>query len=123
MNTPAGSTAQKTAKPMAAGVINIAAGSLCLLGVIIAGIGLSVCGPFFLYCPFHFTWLFGFLALFPAALGIVSITGGVFALQRRMWGWALAGSITTICLSNIPGIASIILTVLSRDEFDGKNAG
>jgi hypothetical protein len=121
MSTQMGYSAQKTGKPVAAGIIDIIVGSLCLLAILGFGIGMAVCSSFVDVFPFHFPWLFGILAIFPAAMGVVSITGGVFALQRRMWGWALAGSITTVCLSNILGIISIVLTVLSKNEFNGNH--
>jgi hypothetical protein len=45
------------------------------------------------------------------------IIGGIFALQRRRWGWALAGSIVAI-LGTLPlGVASTIFVAMSRDEF------
>jgi hypothetical protein len=120
MSIQLGSTVQKTAKPVAAGIIDIIAGSLCLLAVLGIGIGAAFCASFLDVIPFP--WLIGILALLPAAVGVISIVGGVFALQRRMWGWALAGSITTICLSNVLGIISIILTVLSKNEFEGNRS-
>jgi len=58
--------------------------------------------------------------------GIVAIIGGVFALKRRRWGLALAGSICAIfavvflpILVNVPfAIAAIVLIVLGRGEFE-----
>jgi hypothetical protein len=119
MSIQMGSMVQKTGKPVAAGIIDIIAGSFCLLAVVGIGIGAAFCASFVDIFPFP--WLIGILALFPAALGIISIAGGIFSLQRREWGWALAGSITTIFLSNILGIVSIVLTVLSKNEFDGNH--
>lgn len=60
------------------------------------------------------------------ATGIVAIVGGVFALKRRRWGLALAGSICAIfsvifvpVLLNLPlAIAAIVLVVLGRGEFE-----
>jgi hypothetical protein len=55
--------------------------------------------------------------VFTLALGAVSIVGGIFALKRRRWGWALAGSICA-CLSFIfCGVPAIIFICLGRDEF------
>ena len=58
--------------------------------------------------------------------GIVAIVGGVFALKRRRWRLALAGSICAIfsvvflpILVNVPlAIAAIVLVVLGRGEFE-----
>jgi hypothetical protein len=58
--------------------------------------------------------------------GIVAIVGGVFALKRKRWRLALAGSICAIfslmfvpVLLNVPlAIAAIVLIVLGRGEFE-----
>ena len=58
--------------------------------------------------------------------GIMAILGGVFALKRRRWKLALAGSICAIfsvifvpILLNLPlAIAAIVLVVLGRAEFE-----
>jgi hypothetical protein len=61
--------------------------------------------------------IFFIAMIFTLALGAVSIVGGIFALKRRRWGWALAGSICA-CLSFIYcGIPAIIFICLGRDEF------
>jgi hypothetical protein len=60
------------------------------------------------------------------ATGIVAIVGGVFALKKRRWRLALAGSICAIfsvifvpVLLNLPlAIAAIVLVVLGRSEFE-----
>jgi hypothetical protein len=60
------------------------------------------------------------------AIGIVAIVGGVFALKRKRWGLALAGSICALfslffipILLNVPlAIAAIVLVVLGKGEFD-----
>jgi len=60
------------------------------------------------------------------AAGIVAIVGGVFALKRRRWRMALAGSICAIfsvvflpILVNVPlAIAATVLVVLGRGEFE-----
>jgi hypothetical protein len=110
-------TVNKTAKPVVAGIISILVGSACVLAVLVIGIAAAAAAPVLFDFPFHLSWLIGILALFPLTLGVISIVGGIFNLQRRMWGWALAGSITTACLSNVLGIVSIILTALSKNEF------
>ncbi len=60
------------------------------------------------------------------ATGIVAIVGGVFALKRKRWRLALAGSICAIfslmfvpVLLNVPlAIAAIVLVVLGKGEFE-----
>ncbi|MCR4394160.1 MAG: hypothetical protein NUV31_07310 [Dehalococcoidales bacterium] len=109
---------QKTARPVIAGVLSIIAGAICLVGVlvfsVIAGIS-TVFGGAFVLMPVLF-FLMGIPAL---ALGVISITGGVYATQRRRWGWALAGSITALIISNVLGIVAIILVAIAREEFTG----
>jgi len=50
-------------------------------------------------------------------IGIISIIGGVYALQRRIWGLALAGSICSCLVFPIFGLPSIIITGLAQEEF------
>ena len=50
-------------------------------------------------------------------IGIISIIGGVYALQRRIWGLALAGAICSCIVFPIFGLPSIIITGLAQEEF------
>ncbi len=108
-----------SAKPVVAGVINIVIGSGALLAfsiiafVLIAG---SLVVPFL-------GLLIPLLGVPFAGLAVVALVGGIFAVQRRMWGWALAGSIATALMSNILGVISIVLVALAKGEFpNGRNA-
>ncbi len=115
------SVMRPTAKPTLAGIFNIIFGAFCALG----GIILAIVALFFIPFSSSFSsdvpFFTGFILLIIAipvlALGAISIVGGVYSLQRRKWGWALAGSITTFVISNPFGIASTILTAVSKDEF------
>lgn len=51
-------------------------------------------------------------------IGIVSIIGGVYALQRRIWIFALAGSVSACIVFPFFGLPSIIITAFARDEFN-----
>ncbi len=126
-------TAQKTWKPIVAGILNIIAGVLSLLGAIGVIIGII----FFVSVgtqPF-LTDMWGDLgdlgiglnfliillvigAIFSAILGILPLLGGIYALQRKKWGLALAGSIVAIFSSTPLGIASTILVAVAKDEFE-----
>lgn len=58
------------------------------------------------------------IAIILGLLGILAIVAGVYALKRKIWGLALAGSIAAIFGSFPLGIAGLVLTVLSRNEFE-----
>ena len=108
---PTGAVA-KTWKPMTAGILTLISGIILL----IAGIAFAVLGD--IIGAFAGMWGLGGIIGGPAiALGIVSIVGGIFALQRRIWGLALAGAICAIPLIFVMGILSIIFLALSKDEF------
>ena len=51
-------------------------------------------------------------------IGIISIIGGVYALQRRIWVFALAGAIGSCIVFPLFGIPSIIITGLAQEEFN-----
>jgi len=44
--------------------------------------------------------------------------GGVFALRRRFWGLALAGSICALSGATVLGILAIVFVVMGRSEFE-----
>jgi hypothetical protein len=57
-------------------------------------------------------------AIYFAITATLALIGGIFALQRKRWGWALAGSIAAILGSWWPlGIAATVFTAISKDEF------
>ncbi len=60
----------------------------------------------------------GAAGVFWIILGIVAIIGGVFALQKKVWGLALVGAICALLWpSSILGILAIIFVALSKSEF------
>ncbi len=122
-------TVKKTWKPITAGILNIISGALgafFVIGLIIAIIAvdtwrflLDVIPPVDL--PFVVP-LVNTILLVLLVLSIIEtvfpIVGGVFALQRKKWGWALAGSIIAI-LGVFPlGVASTIFVAMAKDEFE-----
>ena len=100
-----------TWKPVTAGILSIIAGVVAFL------IGLRV----FRIHEFigrAARWeLWGVMAII---LGAVAITGGIFALRRRIWGMALAGAICALFPPHVAvlGILAIIFVALSKGEFD-----
>ena len=105
----------KSAKPVAAGILSIVAGGGNILGALVLGIGGLIFGSL---SGYFFPVFLGLFLAFPMLIvGVLSIIGGIFAIQRRRWGWALAGSIATLVTSSLLGLAAIILLAISKDEF------
>jgi len=108
----------RTAMPAIAGALAIASAGLkllALLGLVAAGIFMAMPASAGLVAPLA-TLLVITIPLF--ILLVLAIIGGIFAIQRKMWGLALAGSIAAFLPFSLLGIASIVLVALSRDEFD-----
>ena len=61
------------------------------------------------------------LAVYLAIVGTLSLIGGLYSLQRKRWGWSLAGSVASTLGSTPLGIAAIIFIATSRDEFNKQN--
>jgi hypothetical protein len=114
---------------MVAGILNLVVGSIRLLGffgVTIAIIVLKTSSYWWsqfeqdVY-PMTLEFIVGILivvAIFIFVAGVLSLLGGIYALQRKKWGLALAGSIVSVFGPIILGIPAIILTAMSKDEFD-----
>ena len=113
---------ERTWKPTVAGILDVIAGIFALMGGLVLVVLGSAGTGFLSYFGF------GMLQLAPLALllatgipllllGILALVGGIYALRRKMWGLALAGSIATVLFSQIFGILAIIFIALSEDEF------
>jgi hypothetical protein len=117
MSTQYGTLPERTAKPVVAGIFNICSGAGCVMGVL----ALLVIGVIFLAAGENTPAIIGvifLLASIPLAIiGILSIVGGIYSIQRKMYSLALAGSIAAACVSTLMGITSIVLTVISKNEF------
>jgi hypothetical protein len=123
-------TSPKTWKATTAGILNIISGGLN--GLMAIGL-IIVIGAFGSFSPMIMDYLppedapFIMAILLPILvvvmiLSVVStvfpIIGGVYALQRRRWGWALAGSIIAIFRASVLGILSTIFVAMAKDEFE-----
>ena len=53
-----------------------------------------------------------------AVFGVLSIIGGIYALQGKEWGLALTGSIAAALPLSLVGIAAFIITVLTKNEYE-----
>ena len=103
-------------RSVTAGILDIIAGvwALCWVFVLALGGGItSIISSVPQWVP---ALLFGLAVPF-ALLALLAVIGGIFAIQRRGWGLALAGSIAAFFCCFILGIVSIILLAISRYEF------
>ncbi len=116
----------RTRMPVVGGILSIISGVVSLFGALfllllffayyaasgIAGTGLSVNAAG--------------VAIFTPVLifSILAIVGGVCALKRRLWGLAMAGAICAILtvLAWALGVASVVLLMLSKREFDSSTS-
>ena len=118
---------QRTWMPTVAGLLNIIAGAIGILGglIIIILIGTLTASPFLPEMRRQFfattaAWVF-FVPYF--LVDILAIAGGLLATRRRGWGMALAGAIFAILSlwGWLLGIGSIVFLVLSKREFVRAN--
>jgi L-asparagine transporter-like permease len=113
--------AQKTAMPTIAGIFSIVLGALQLLGFF----GTLALRPLMTFANQRgytlrefFPGILIIAAIVLFVLGVLSIIGGVYTLQRRQWGLSLAGAIAAFLPCNLLGLVPIILVALSKREFD-----
>jgi len=101
--------------PLMAGILDL-----------VAGIPVLIIGILFLTDAEVPGWLsgvvgFGVLTGTTVALvtifAVIAIVGGVFALRKRIWGLALAGSICALFCAWIFAIPAIVLTVMGKKYF------
>ena len=106
---------ERTWKPTTAGVLSIIAGAIQVIGGIVVGvIGGNVAG---LASIPGLGQVFGAIAIPLIIIGVVAIVGGVYALKRRLWGLALAGSICALIGPWLLGLLAIIFVAMGKKEF------
>ncbi len=119
---------ERTWKPTTAGILTIIAGCLGigggalitlvamplgLGGAIAGGLGEAAIGALL----GGFAGIIGMIGAGIIGVGIVALIGGIYALRRRIWGFALAGAIlATICTMPL-GVLAIIFVSMGRREF------
>jgi hypothetical protein len=104
---------ERTWKPTTAGILSIIAGAMGVItGIVVAAIG----GIIATFLGIVWTGAFGAPLI---VLGIIAIIGGSYALRRRVWGLALAGSICALIGPwAILGLLAIIFVSLGKGEFE-----
>jgi hypothetical protein len=107
----------KTWKPTTAGILSIIAGVPAAgSGIIVALVGSTMAWADIVPLVPN---ILGIIAIPLMVLGVIAIVGGIFALQRKIWGLALAGAICALASPlSILGVLSIIFVVIGKDEFD-----
>jgi hypothetical protein len=122
------STIEKTWKPVTGGILNIIAGVFSLIGFIAVIILIIVIGS----SPYIWDSFSGMdpiaagvvqtvlviVAIVTLITGILPLIGGIYSLQRKHWGLALAGSIAAIVGTTILGILSVIFIAMAKSEFE-----
>ncbi|MFC2050174.1 hypothetical protein ACFLTN_03235 [Chloroflexota bacterium] len=109
---------KKTWMPMTAGILDIIAGSFGLIWALMLVFlgGVIRCVP---DVPLFLWPIFTALAVPFAIVAILAIVGGIYALRRKLWGLALAGSIAAFFSPSWAlGVAAIVFTALSKNEFE-----
>jgi len=119
--------AKKTWMPRAAGVLAIIVGAIGVTEwVAVAVLGILAWGWLGMGDLLGLGGIITTVVAIMIIIGIVAIVGGVFALKRRRWGLALAGSICAFfsfffipVFLNVPlGIAAIVLVIMGKGEFE-----
>lgn len=111
--TMAGPAAQKkeSAMPLIGGILLI----IVSLGYLLMGAGMALAGG----SLFWFDEVASGAAVACGAillvLGLIVILGGIFAIQRKSFGFALVGGI--LAIPSVLGIIALILIIVSKDEF------
>lgn len=112
-------------KSTIAGMLDIAAGVLALIGGFVCLLlGLIGGGVLSATVPEHLQGLaalpvalFVPLAVLQLIAGVLAIVGGYAALQGARWGLAVVGSVAALVCFFPLGIVAMILTALSESEF------
>jgi hypothetical protein len=120
-------TASRTVMPTVGGILSIVSGALgfiaiaflltfvSVFGTAIAREVLSSLGYWQTGLPLT---IIGIIAIILLCINIVAIIGGIYAIQRRGWGIALAGAICSIFPSQVLGILAVVFIAISRKEFE-----
>ncbi len=114
---------EKTKKPTTAGILDIVSGACAIMWFIMLMIARAVISgalgiPGMESVPAFVPALVSSIAIPTLIIGVFALTGGIYALQRKLWGLALAGAIAATIFWFFVGIPAIVLTAQSREEFE-----
>jgi hypothetical protein len=100
------------------GVLSIVAGAFALVGAVVMFYLVNISPSLYETSNLGFALaMWGFLGFMGLLIGMLSIIGGIFALQRRVWGLALAGAVISLFAFLPLGIGAIILIAKAQPEF------
>ena len=109
---------EQTPRPTIAGILAIISGAFYLIMMVSMSVGTSMKGA----CPMSGDAMnhpYGScMMVILAVLGVLAIVGGIFALKRKYFYWAVTGSVAAMLPFSLLGLASTILVALSHDEFE-----
>ena len=115
---------EKTSKPITSGILDIISGALSFFWAISLFIGFAITSEAWTvpggvgYIPDFVPGLILVWAIIAIIITAITLVGGIYAIQRKMWGWALAGSILAIIAFFPLGIAATVLAAQSKNEFE-----
>ena len=115
---------ERTNKPTTAGILNIITGALGIIWAIMMFIGYCVVSGTCAvpggigYIPEFVPGMILGWAVIQLILSVLVLVGGIYALRRKIWGLALAGSIVAILLFFPLGIPATVFAVQAKDEFE-----
>ena len=127
-----GGTSQNSAIPLAAGALLIISGVLGLLTWVIVAFFSAIIGGAVSMIPAggaedFLAGIFILCGVIGLIFSIMTLLGGIMAIQRKKWGIALSGSILGLLIigpyfvSSILALVGLILVIVSKQEFDGSN--
>jgi hypothetical protein len=101
--------------PLAAGILDLVAGVPALIIGILFLADAEV--PGWLSGVVGFGVLTDRIVVLATIFAVIAIAGGAFAIRKRTWGLALAGSIFAVFCAWIFGIPAIVFTVVGKKHF------
>ena len=114
---------EKTWRPTTAGILDVVSGVFALIWFMMLIIAIIVTSGAAYFpgkeaIPGFVSGILWSIAIPSLIIGILALIGGIYALQRRKWGLALAGSIATTVFWFFVGIPAIVFTAQAKNEFE-----
>lgn len=101
--------------PLAAGILDLVAGIPALIIGVLFLADAKVSG--WLSGVVGFGVLTGTTVVLVTIFAVIAIAGGAFAIRKRTWRLALAGSIFAVFCAWIFGIPAVVFTVMGKKHF------